>query len=265
MLEAYAYRFYVIGSRVSFLITCIPRQPIWESRGLPDDMRNVMIETLGDILAFCESIQLVSLSAFVRGVLATPPDGYTYNFAVDKVKELESRFQTDLSTVMFKHVPAANVQLHAHPHLFGPVVNANFPAARYDIEQAGTCLSLDCYTAGVMHLMRALEVALDAVGLGVGVPNAVIEAHNSWERLLDRIRRQMEANNNSGDPDWPQKRQFFVDAQAYLLGVKNAWRNPSMHLEKKYEIREAGRIFRAVRDFMEHLATHLNESGQFTP
>jgi hypothetical protein len=38
-----------------------------------------------------------------------------------------------------------------------------------------------------------------------------------------------------------------------------------MHLEKKYEDREAQRIYNAVKDFMEHLATHLDASGQFMP
>lgn len=116
-----------------------------------------------------------------------------------------------------------------------------------------------------MHLMRSLEVALDAIGLGVGVPNAVIEAKNSWETLLRKIGKQIEDNDKAGDPNWIPKRQFFADAHAHLFTVKNAWRNPSMHLEKKYDDREAERIFRAVQDFMEHLATHLNESGQFTP
>lgn len=113
--------------------------------------------------------------------------------------------------------------------------------------------------------MRALEVALDAVGLGVGVPNAAIEAHNSWERLLEKIRQQIEANDKAGDPTWTPKRQFFVDSAAHLFAVKNAWRNPSMHLEKKYDSGEATRILNAVKDFMEHLATHFDESGQFTP
>jgi hypothetical protein len=82
---------------------------------------------------------------------------------------------------------------------------------------------------------------------------------------LRKILDQITANDKAGDPLWLPKRQFFVDTQAHLFSVKNARRNPSMHLEKKYDDKEAERIYRAVKDFMKHLATHLDASGDYTP
>jgi hypothetical protein len=153
-------------------------------------------------------------------------------------------------------------RFYENSRLFGQLVAINFSNANYDIEEAGKSFAVDRYTACVMHLMRSLEVALDAVGIAVGLPDTVVEAHASWESLLKKIDTQIMANDKSAIPDWPLKRQFFVDARAHLSSVKNAWRNPSMHLEKKYTEREAERIFRSVKDFMEHLAAHLTQAGK---
>jgi hypothetical protein len=183
----------------------------------------------------------------------------------DRIKVLDERIRDDLDELTFLYVPNDRKDYYENSRLFGQLVAVNFSNANYDIEEAGKSFALDRYTACVMHLMRSLEVALDAVGIAVGLPDTVVEAHASWESLLKKIDTQITGNDKSAIPDWPLKRQFFVDARAHLFSVKNAWRNPSMHLEKKYTEREAERIFRAVRDFMEHLATHLDQAGNFTP
>lgn len=183
----------------------------------------------------------------------------------EPLRQLEDRIRDELQLNLFMAIPRGNAEYYDKPSLFGQAVSDSFTEATYDISEAGSCYASGRNTACVMHLMRALEVALDAIGLGVGISGTVIDAQNSWERLLDRIRRQIETNDRSGDLTWSSKRQFFVDAQAHLYAVKNAWRNPSMHLEKKYDDKEALRIYNAVKDFMEHLATHLDASGQFTP
>jgi hypothetical protein len=192
-------------------------------------------------------------------------ESYTSGRFVSDVKELQRRVDHEISSPLFLVIPHDRAVYYEQPELFGSDVAVKYPAAGYDIQEAGNCYATGRNTACVMHLMRSLEVALDAVGLGAGVPNAVIEAKNSWETLLKKIDAQIVANDKSGDVTWQPKRQFFVDAHAHLFAVKNAWRNPSMHLERKYDEREALRIYNAVKDFMEHLATHVDGSGQFTP
>jgi HEPN domain-containing protein len=190
----------------------------------------------------------------------------------DRMKVLDESVRFDLDEIIFLYIPEHRADFYNNHKLFGDQVATNFSDANYDIEEAGKSLALDRYTACVMHLMRSLEVALHAVGIMVGLPDTIIEANNSWERLLRKINDQI-TNNDKSMPaanwlvrgQWTAKRQFLVDVHAHLSSVKNAWRNPSMHLEKKYTEREAERIFRAVKDFMEHLATHLDEKGRFTP
>jgi len=238
---------------------------------LEEDIKQILVGRLDSMTELCKDIGLelsVMLLEEIKHDVAVASDSrpsYGFlKFGAD-IQELARRIDHEMSMPLFLCIPRSKAEYFDQPALFGADVSNKFPDDSYDVQEAGNSLATGRNTACVMHLMRALEVALDATGLGVGVPQAVIEAKNSWETLLKKIDSQMVANDKASTPDWPPKRQFFVDAHAHLFAVKNAWRNPSMHLEKKYEEAEAERIYRAVKDFMEHLATHLNASGQFTP
>jgi hypothetical protein len=44
---------------------------------------------------------------------------------------------------------------------------------------------------------------------------------------------------------------------AKLRAVKDAWRNPTVHLERNYDEKQAIAVFNAVGAFMRHLSTKL--------
>jgi hypothetical protein len=48
---------------------------------------------------------------------------------------------------------------------------------------------------------------------------------------------------------------------ALLNATKDAWRNPTMHIEKKYTEEEAETIFFAVRSLMKRLVSRMDENG----
>lgn len=267
MQRFYGERFWRLSKTLESMASVIninPKHPSVESP-LQDETVETLSSHLDRVREHCLAVglefSLLQIDRMKRGVL----NKCIFKDYINMVRVLQERIEDEMSLSLFFHVPKDKAAFYEKIDPFGDLVTANFAAATFDIEEANRCFATGHNTACVMHLMRALEVALDAVGLGVGVPNTVVEAQNSWERLLRRISDQITANDNSGDVTWPPKRQFFVDSSAHLFAVKNAWRNPSMHLEKKYDDSEAERIYRAVQDFMAHLATHLNESGQFTP
>jgi hypothetical protein len=127
---------------------------------------------------------------------------------------------------------------------FGPVISA-FPSAENDIREAGNCFALDRPTAAVFHLMRAMEVGLKAIAKTLGVAYT-----SSWGSCIADIEKQATAKKS--DP-------FFAESVADLRAFKNAWRNPTMHIERIHSEAEAERIFHAVQGFMAHLATRLTE------
>ena len=53
-------------------------------------------------------------------------------------------------------------------------------------------------------------------------------------------------------------RTVFRDLAGDLELVKIAWRNPTMHIARKYTPDEAEEIFRGTRTFMKHLAAYLS-------
>lgn len=148
---------------------------------------------------------------------------------------------------------------YAHYHspeepLFGQRVFAAFPDANNDIAEAGKCLALGCGTACVMHLMRALEVALKAVAKEFG-----IEDKNDWGTYLREIEKELKAHETAGKKRSADE-QFYADASAQLGNLKVAYRNPTMHVGSDYSEDRAEEILVATRAFMRHLAGRFSSS-----
>ena len=136
--------------------------------------------------------------------------------------------------------------LNAKEPLFGLEVHACFGAAIDDIEEAGNCLATDNGTAAVFHLMRVMECGLKALGKELGIPYAP-----SWESYI----------NQTPHPKRPRKvkknLKFYKEILGDLQSVKFVWRNPTMHIDRKYSPDEAEEIFKSVRRFMQRLAAFL--------
>lgn len=189
----------------------------------------------------------------------------TYAELGRRLQEIKDRIRDELSLCLLIHIPADKKSLYENSDPFGAKVTASFSSAAYDIEEASKCLALDRSTACVMHLMRVLETAIDAIALGVGVKVVAVKAVAAWEQLLNMIRDAIQANNKASAPPWTAARPFFESVYAYLHAVKDAWRNPAIHdAEQKYTPDEAERIYTAIKNLMSHLAEHLKEDGEFS-
>ncbi|HTE83781.1 MAG TPA: hypothetical protein VK821_03540 [Dehalococcoidia bacterium] len=60
-------------------------------------------------------------------------------------------------------------------------------------------------------------------------------------------------------PEWATDDPFFSGATAFLMAVKDAWRNPTVHVEINYDEEKALDVWNSVKAFMRHLATKLGE------
>ncbi len=170
------------------------------------------------------------------------------------VKELGNRLEDDLKDIVFLHVSDALVPYYRDLQLFGPEVHDNFPSAIDDIEGAGKCLAVGQGTATVLHLMRVMEVGLKSLSRALGIPYAP-----SWESHLRQINDRISAQRKHKGIKWKRDEPFFRDVAGDLQIVKFSWRNPTMHVVRKYGPDEAEEIFRAVRSFMKRLAGRLSE------
>lgn len=136
--------------------------------------------------------------------------------------------------------------------LFGQAVENRFPEASEDIVDAGRCLAFGQGTATVMHSMRILEVGLKALAGSLGIPSAP-----SWESYLKQISKSIDAPHPTKTKKWKKSEKFFRDVSGDLMTIKQAWRNPTMHVDRKYYPDEAEVIFGATRTLMQTLAEGL--------
>lgn len=139
-------------------------------------------------------------------------------------------------------------------------VNDRFPDAVYDIQEAANCKALSRPTACVFHLMRVLEVGLNALATDLNVP---WPSRNDWQDVINAIEGKIKLfEKGSGDlpPDWREKRQFYADAATQFTHIKDGWRNYAMHFHAIYDETKADIIYRSVREFMRVLAIRLSSS-----
>jgi len=137
--------------------------------------------------------------------------------------------------------------------LFGADVSTKFSSVAFEIEEAGKCLALGRSTACVFHLMRTLEVALDAVRICLGLPKP---SNPNWGAILTSI----DSKITSMGKQWAE-RPFFQDVHAQLDIIRRAWRNSTMHVENVYTADEARVLFDVTKGFMAKIASRMDESG----
>ncbi len=95
-----------------------------------------------------------------------------------------------------------------------------------------------------------MEAGLKVLAKELGIPCVGNPTYAKFTRLSMAI----------GNPRLPTKRMkqpFYKEVAGDLQSVKIAWRNPTMHIVKSYDGREAEQIYDCVHTFMVRLA----ESG----
>lgn len=129
---------------------------------------------------------------------------------------------------------------------FGHEVEARFPAAAYDIDEASRCLALGRSTAVVFHCMRIIEQGLQAYASWRGKEGQPEPGERRWRVLLIWVRAEPRA----------------ADLNAKLDAVRRAWRGGRLQVAAKYTEAEAARILGRVDSFMRCLARLCDEDGE---
>lgn len=176
----------------------------------------------------------------------------------NELEHIQHRVLQELRTHYYYPVTEAYAATYANVSPFGAEVYNNFPSARLDVQEAGKCIVLGQPTAGVFHLMRAMEVALKVLAKDLGVPY-----RPSWESYIDAINKAIERKHDVKSPAWKKKEAFYKDLLGDLIAIKHAWRNTTMHIDKEYSPDSATRIYQAVAAMMERMAVQgLRERGR---
>jgi hypothetical protein len=172
---------------------------------------------------------------------------------IDAIREISSRLKDELNLV-YTLVISEDRAKYFEPKepLFGQAVNDALPLAIPDIEDAGKCIAVNQGTAAVFHLMRVMEAALKSTATMLGIPYAP-----SWESYIKQINDKVGAKHKTKGIKWKRDEAFYREILGDLQAIKIAWRNPTMHIVRRYSTDEAEEIFRAVRGFLVRLAPKM--------
>lgn len=151
--------------------------------------------------------------------------------------------------------------------LLGEEINKAFPSAVEDIREAGNCLAVDCGTAAVFHLMRAVEWGLRALCVDLGVlivpkkNTSVPIEYSEWEKILDQLYPAVESKVDTmpRGPAKQETQEFYFSILQDIRGFKDAFRNHVMHTRKTYSQKAASGVLDYVRRFLELLSTKISE------
>jgi hypothetical protein len=170
------------------------------------------------------------------------------------LKQLIGCLRSEASTKAAMGLPSDKLALYAPTTLiYGPDVRAKFPSTIYDIDEAAKCLGLGRPTAAVFHVMRVVEIALKAVSRCLSLPPP---ANPNWGMWLNPIRDE----NKRRGAKWSDH-QFFQDVYQRLDAIKDAQRNPTLHVATTHTEEEAFLIFKVTENFMKKLAARMDENG----
>jgi hypothetical protein len=174
---------------------------------------------------------------------------------IDEANKLHSKLLDEMSLVTYLTIEK-DKQRYLAENLFGDSVTEAFPSTIIDIEEAGKCLAFERSTACVFHLMRVMESGLRVLGNTLELPAST---NRNWETILRKCDDELRKPLDQRSAVWKSDDEFFAGATAMLRSVKDAWRNPTMHIEKVYTEAQAESIWNAVKGFMKHLAAKLKE------
>jgi hypothetical protein len=276
MEEFSAHDFYRIGRKLETLKSL--SRPANEGAAFSEDDKLYFDTMFMGIHYHCRTIGLMMACRHIERLRARVMSTFvSQQEIVNGIDELDQRIRDEMGVRLFFYVPPEREKFYLRKQedsdkqqsltnpewpsildqrklLFGEGVEAAFPSAIPDFEEAGKCLALGRGTACVFHLMRVMERGLKALAGGLNIPYAP-----SWESYLKQIEARITEKHATKKKSWKREEHFYRDAGGDLQIVKIAWRNPTMHVVRTYTLEEAEDIFRAVRAFMKRLAPKLPE------
>jgi hypothetical protein len=225
-----------------------------KKRAPSDEQKYEIASSLDMFVEVCNSINLPLVEDQIVRIKDRIKKGVVIRDYRDDLEELYSRVGDGLRAQQFIHIPPNLVKYYDDKTIFGEIVGDKFPSSIDDIEDAGKCLAVGQGTACVLHLMRVMEVGLKSLAGALSIPYAP-----SWESYLKQIAAKIGEKHKTKGVRWKRDEALFRDLSGDLMTVKQAWRNPTMHVGRKYSVEEAEEIYKAVRSFMNRLATRFSQ------
>jgi hypothetical protein len=110
-----------------------------------------------------------------------------------------------------------------------------------------------------------MESGLRALSRSLADPRLDPKRNPSRETIFKKCDEELTRPLQERTTAWRGDESFYSNVTANLRAVKDAWRNPTMHVERNYTDEEALDVWNSVRAFLRHIATKLSEISASEP
>lgn len=228
--------------------------------GMDSDIVNGLDECLNDALEQCRILGLNFSLKLIEDINkkfkedSIRPDGRDIDEIINRVKH-------EMSINLFLSLPSDNQKYYHPQEPFGKDVSSKFSSLIYDIDEAHKCYALERNTASVYHSVRCLEGGIRALYRCMDIPEPTCGTQKNWSFILKEIDKSIKAK-------WPSPTEKMLDDyivisgfHAALSAMKDPYRNPTMHLDSKYDSEDALYYLQMVNGFMSRIAKRMDEQG----
>ncbi|MET3712644.1 hypothetical protein ABIC65_003362 [Sphingomonas trueperi] len=129
-------------------------------------------------------------------------------------------------------------------------IEKKLPAIVADVSAAIRCLELQCSTASVFHMMRALEATLRAVGKRLRIE--IEPSKENWYQIVQHVNKAVDALPSKTRTQAAKKQQYGA-LSAHLNAVRISWRNEVMHPNASYSAEEAAEVLAHSKVLIRHV------------
>jgi hypothetical protein len=220
-------------------------------------------ESIRGWMFYCNLLEMEKSKAVIEHFLmilnvtnSTP----NFSVIVSHLGQIVNSLWLELFARKFLFIQQNKVRFFEQEKLFGDKVYAAFPSASFEIREAGSCIAADLNTAGVFHLMRAVEIGLRSLAIHLkAVKKSEIE-HLQWSTIIEQIESKIRPFKTM--PKSKKKSaalEFYHGVMGEFYAFKDVWRNNVMHTKRNYNAHDALAVYSHVESFMQRLAENISE------
>lgn len=237
----------------------------YDASKFPDLTTEEMGEWLKSTRLICKKFELALSAKCIGEVLSDmetcPVDSIAFKTKLECLFQLiMNEMEAELYLCVPKKKDRAKLYLSSTKSIVGSQCCTRFKSIKRDLEESAKCFALGRCTASVFHLMRVLEICLHAAEDSLKLPRL---KDPNWGVCLARWHAHAIPKLSQSHPVYTAHEAFYKSVRATLCAVKDAWRNPTMHVERDYNETESRDIFTAVCVFARNLAEEIDENGNF--
>lgn len=243
--------------RLNLKATGVPleaQQGVMQTR----ELREVLAAYLETVMESCDGADLPVSRSMVEKLLNTiRSEDFNIAAVESQYEQIQAAMRNELSLRLCLLVDPSKVRYYQEPLEGWREIVERFSDCTRDAEEASKCRALNRHTACVFHCMRVAEVGLQALASALDIPYE----YKNWEPVLKKLQYIAETDYEKLEARWKGHREKFLAARERLTAIKDALRNPTMHVRGFFDEEMAEQVYGSVRGFMKNLASWLNNSA----